>query len=277
MKSDKGKKQKKVLHKKSVAKVEESLRGKLFDLIEGLGHDVVDVSDEVYEMSKRLAKKLSKKVTNVFSKADLKDSKEKIKKVKVLADSLESKGDKSKKKAKKNSPQDLKTTPYSTALPKLKEKDQPKVDKKKKSRISSEKSVINSSRSASKESKSSIIGDGTKNEDLSKNLEDSVIKSSQNLAKKVSEEVKKVNSVAVKSDISSNEKLAKKLPLLNAKKPIASISTTSQSKLLTKPAQSVSKVPAAKTAVPAKSKKAKVPTTSVRVRSANAVKDEEAK
>lgn len=67
MKNDKGKHQNKNTKKKKAADLEESLREKLFELVRSLGHDVVDVSEEIVKMSKRLTKKLSKTMKNALA------------------------------------------------------------------------------------------------------------------------------------------------------------------------------------------------------------------
>ncbi|MGY3052332.1 hypothetical protein ACVWYG_000522 [Pedobacter sp. UYEF25] len=67
MKNDKRKNQTKGSPKKMAAHLEESLREKLFELVRGLGHDVVDVSEEIIKMSKRLTRKLSKTMKNVLT------------------------------------------------------------------------------------------------------------------------------------------------------------------------------------------------------------------
>ncbi|MET4080141.1 outer membrane murein-binding lipoprotein Lpp [Pedobacter sp. UYP30] len=69
MKNDKRKNQSKEVKKKTTH-LEESLREKLFELVRSLGHDVVDVSEEIIKMSKRLTKKLSKKMKDVLTSSD---------------------------------------------------------------------------------------------------------------------------------------------------------------------------------------------------------------
>lgn len=98
MKNDKRKNQPKDLIKKKAAHLEESLREKLSELVKSLGHDVVDVSEEIIKMSKRLTRKLSKKMKNVLT-TEKEASTDFIKEVKV-----KSKSDGQKKKKKVNKP-----------------------------------------------------------------------------------------------------------------------------------------------------------------------------
>lgn len=99
MKNDKRKNQPKDLMKKKAAHLEESLREKLSELVRGLGHDVVDVSEEIIKMSKRLTRKLSKKMKNVLTPGK-ETSKDFIKEVKI-----KSKSDGQKKMKKVNKPE----------------------------------------------------------------------------------------------------------------------------------------------------------------------------
>lgn len=102
MKNDKRKNQKKELKKKQMVQMEESLRKKLFELVKSLGHDVVDVSEELVKMSRRLSKKLSKKMKNVLISTDYAPQDKKAKEAKSIYTLPKEKKPKEKKSTIKN-------------------------------------------------------------------------------------------------------------------------------------------------------------------------------
>ncbi len=126
MKNDKRKSQQRESKKKHAVKMEESLREKLFELIKSLGHDVVGVSEELVKMSRRLSKKLSKKMKNVIGSTDASSTEQKAKEAKANYTLPKDKVSKGKKLNNKKKSAKLKNVDLPTSFPPSKNVVKPK-------------------------------------------------------------------------------------------------------------------------------------------------------